>query len=149
MPCSVLLADVNVFLYARRRESPRHQEYREWLEDRLSDPEPFGVSELVLSSFLRIVTNHRIYREPTPPGAALDFCNAILSAPATVRLRPGSRHWGIFAGLCTAVGARANVVPDAYLAALAIEHGATWVTVDRGFARFPGLRTAPALALAQ
>lgn len=140
----MLLADVNVYLYARRRESPRHEEYHTWLEDRLSGAEPFGISELVLSSFLRIVTNHRIYKKPTPPDAACAFCNTILSAPAAVALRPGPGHWQIFVELCTQIGARANVVPDAYLAALAIEHGATWVTVDQGFARFPGLRiTAP------
>lgn len=137
----MLLADVNVFVYARRRESERHEEYRGWLEDRLSGVEPFGVSELVLSSFLRIVTNHRIYREPTPPAKAVDFCRSILDAPATVALRPGPRHWGIFEDLCRSTDARANQVPDAYLAALAIENGATWVTLDRGFARFPGLRT--------
>ena len=141
----MLLADVHIYLYARRRESERHQEYREWLEDRLSGPEPFGVSELVLSSFLRIVTNHRIYKEPTPPQAALAFCNAILEAPAAVPIRPGNRHWGIFSQLCEASKARGNSVPDAYLAALAIEHGATWVTIDRGFARFPGLRIESAL----
>lgn len=141
----MLLADVNIFLYARRRESYRHEEYRRWLEDRLSGAEPFGVSEQVLSSFLRIVTNHRIYKEPTPPGAALSFCRTVLEAPATLRIRPGPRHWDIFTELCEATGARANQVPDAYLAALAIEHGATWVTVDRGYARFPGLRMERAL----
>jgi len=142
----MLLADVHVFVYARRRESERHEEYRQWLEDRLNGQEPFGVSELVLSSFLRIVTNHRIYREPTHPGKALDFCRTILDAPAVVALRPGPRHWGIFEDLCRSTHARANTVPDAYLAALAIEHAATWVTLDRGFARFAGLRVAPPLA---
>lgn len=136
----MLLADVNVYLFARRRESDRHDEYRAWLEERLSGPEPFGVSEMVLSSFLRIVTNHRVYKDPTPPEAAIEFCQAVLAAPATVPVRPGPRHWGIFADLCRTVRARANVVPDAYLAAMAIEQGATWVTVDQSFARFPGLR---------
>lgn len=136
----VLLADVNAFIYAHRLESPRAEEHRAWLTSALEGPEPFGVSELVLSSFLRIVTNHRIYREPTPPPVALEFCQAVLRAPASVAVRPGSRHWDIFAGLVDTVGARANTVPDAYLAALAIEHGATWVTTDRGFARFPALR---------
>lgn len=133
------LADVNIYLYARRRESDRHEEYHSWLEARLSGAEPFGVSELVLSSFLRIVTNHRIYLEPTPPVAAIEFCETVLSAPAAVSLRPGPRHWPIFADLCRRGGARGNLVPDAYLAALAIEHGATLVTVDSGFARYPGL----------
>lgn len=136
----MLLADVNVFVYARRRESPRHDEHREWLEDALSADEPFGVSELVLASFLRIVTNHRIFERPTPPSAALDFCAAVLDAPATIPVRPGARHWAIFDRLVRSVDARANTVPDAFLAALAIEQGATWVTTDAGFARFPGLR---------
>ena len=136
----MLLADVNAYIYAHRPESPRADEHRAWLEQALTGPEPFGVSELVLSAFLRIVTNHRVYREPSPPRAALSFCAAVLEAPAALPIRPGERHWPIFSGLCRDLGARGNVVPDAYLAALAIEHGATWVTTDRGFARFPGLR---------
>lgn len=142
----MLLADVNPFIYAHRPESPRAREHREWLRSALTGPEPFGVSEQVLSSFMRIVTNHRIYREPTPSAVALQFCAAVLAAPATIPARPGPGHWQIFEGLCRVVGARGNVVPDAYLAALAIEHGATWVTTDRGFARFPGLRWQPPLA---
>ena len=137
----MLLADVNIYVYARRRESRDHESYRAWLEQQLSGAQPFGISELVLSSFIRIVTNHRIYREPTPTEAALEFCGVVLQSPAAVTLRPGARHWDIFSALCRDSGARANVVPDAYLAALAIEHGATWVTLDRGFRRFTGLRT--------
>lgn len=141
----VLLPDANLYLYARRRESPRHAEYHDWLERRLEGPEPVGISELVLSSFLRIVTNHRVYREPTPPEEALEFCRAILDAPAAVAVRPGPRHWQLFTSLCRTVRARGNLVPDAYLAALAIEQGATFLTLDSGFARFPGLRVAAAL----
>ena len=136
----MLLADVNAFIYAHRPESPRADEHREWLSEALQGQEPFGVSELVLSGFIRIVTNHRVYKEPTPPDVALAFCDAVLTAPSAMVLRPGSRHWSIFSQLCTTVGARGNLVPDAYLAALAIEHGASWVSTDRGFARFPGLR---------
>lgn len=136
----MLLADVNAFIYAHRPESPRAHEHRDWLESVLAGTEPFGVSELVLSAFVRTVTNHRVYKEPTPPEVALSFCSAILGSPAAVRVRPGPRHWEIFTGMCSTVGARGNIVPDAYLAALALEQGATWVTTDRGFARFPGLR---------
>ncbi|WP_433788125.1 type II toxin-antitoxin system VapC family toxin [Actinomycetospora sp. CA-101289] len=139
----MLLADVNVLVYAHRPESDRHEERRTWLAEALTADEPFGVSELVLSGFLRIVTHHRVYLEPTPPVQAVAFCDAVLSGPSTVRVRPGSRHWTIFRGLCQEVGARGNVVPDAFHAALAMEHGATWVTTDRGFARFPGLRWMP------
>ncbi len=141
----MLSADVNVFVYAHRRDTARHPEHKAWLEDRLSGPEPFGVSELVLSSFVRIVTNHRIFQEPTDPGEALAFCSAVRAAPAAIPLRPGPAHWPIFADLCRQVGARGNVVPDAYLAALAIEHGAAWVTSDTGFRRFRGLRVHPPL----
>lgn len=136
----MLLADVNVFLYAHRSESPRHHEYATWLHEALTGQEPFGLSESVLASFVRICTNHRVYRDPTPPGLAMDFCAAALGSPSAVPVRPGRQHWAIFDGLCRTLDARGNVVPDAYLAALAIEHGATWVTTDRGFARFPGLR---------
>jgi toxin-antitoxin system PIN domain toxin len=136
----VLLADVNVFIYAHRPESPRPDEHHEWLKSALSGPEPFGVSEAVLATFVRIVTHHRVYRDPTPPTVALDFCDAVLAGPSAVPVRLGRRHWSIFAALCRDVGARGNVVPDAYLAALAIENGATWVTADTAFARFPGLR---------
>lgn len=136
----VLLADVNVYIYAHRPESPQAPDHRAWLLDALRGEEPFGVSELVLSAFLRIVTNHRVYREPTPVPVALSFCEAVLTAPSAHPVRPGGRHWQIFSRLCAEVGARGNLVPDAFHAALAIEHGATWVTTDRGFARFPGLR---------
>ncbi len=145
MPRPVLLADVNTFIYAHRPESPRAEEHRRWLTDALTGPEPFGVSELVLSAFLRIVTNHRVYREPTPPRVALAFCSAVLDAPSAVPVRPGVRHWSLFTDLCRTAGARGNTVPDAFLAALAMEHGATWVTADRGFERFQGLRCRTAL----
>ena len=136
----MLLADVNVLIYAHRPESPHHERRRSWLIEAVGSDEPFGISELVLAGFLRIVTNHRIYREPTPPSAALDFCEALMTAPAAIRVRPGARHWSLFTALCREVSARGNVVPDAFHAALALEYGATWVTTDRGFARFPGLR---------
>ena len=136
----MLLADVNVYLYAMRLESERHAEYRQWLEHRLAGPEPFGVSELVLSAFVRIVTNHRVYRVPTLTDGAIEFCEAVLASPAAIPVRSGPRHWALFAHLCRAGGARGNLVPDAYLAALAIEHGATLATADRGFLRYPGVR---------
>lgn len=139
----MLLADVNVFVYAYRPDHQAHESTRTWLEAALAGAARFGVSELALSGFVRIVTNRRIYSDPAAPSAALDFCEHVLAAPATMPLRPGPAHFSIFTRLCREVGARANLVPDAYHAALAIEHGATWVTGDRGFARFPGLRWMP------
>lgn len=108
--------------------------------ERLSGAEPFGVSDLVLSAFTRIVTNHRVFRDPTPPTRALEFCRVVREAPSSLVIHPSPRHWETFAGFVQHLRARGNDVADAYLAALAVDSGATWVTTDRGFARFPGLR---------
>lgn len=136
----MLIADVNVFVGAHRSIVAGHGEYKRWLEGRLVGAELFGVSELILSAFLRLVTNHRIFAVPTPVDAALEFCDVVRRSPSAVIIRPGERHWTIFSDLCARTPARGNLVPDAYLAALAIENGATFVTRDRGFARFAGVR---------
>jgi uncharacterized protein len=136
----MLVLDVNVCVYAIREDSSvDHEAYRAWVTRALIGAEPVGISELVLAGVLRILTNHRVFRQPSSTVQALDACHALRSAPAAVPLRPGPRHWGIFDSICAEVGAKANSVPDAYHAALAIENGATWITTDRAFARFPGL----------
>ncbi|WP_088281580.1 type II toxin-antitoxin system VapC family toxin [Kineosporia sp. A_224] len=145
----MLVPDVNVLVYAHRPDSPRHEDARAWLARSLSSGEPVGVSELVLSGFLRVVTNHRVFADPSPPEVALTFCTALMQRGTVVPLRPGARHWPIFTGLCAAVGARGNAVPDAYHAALALENSATWVTTDRDFAKFPDLRWIPLPATGQ
>lgn len=136
----MLVPDVNICIYAMRRDSEHHVPVSEWMSARLTAEEPVGISELVLSSLVRITTNHRIYTQPSTPEQSMDFCAALRNAPSAVPIRPGPRHWSIFERLVTQTHARANDVPDAYLAALALEVGATWVTRDRGFTRFPGLR---------
>jgi len=77
---------------------------------------------------------------PAPIESALAFAEALRGQPNALPLAPGPRHWGVFERLCRDAGVRGNLVPDAYLAALAIEHGAELVTADRDFERFPGLR---------
>lgn len=134
--------DVNVLVYAHRPESPDHSDHRAWLDAARRETEPLGVPSLALSGFLRIVTHPRIFRDPTPRDEALRFAAAIRAAPNHVALEPGARHWAIFVDLCRAADARGNVVPDAYLAAMAVENRAVMITADRGFARFPGLRWA-------
>ncbi|MCV7379837.1 VapC toxin family PIN domain ribonuclease [Mycobacterium alsense] len=136
----MLVLDVNVCVYAIRADSVDHDAYRAWVEHVLVGDEPVGISELVLSGVIRLITNHRVFRQPSSTAQALEACRALRSAPAALALRPGPRHWDIFDSLCTAAGAKANTVPDAYHAALAIENGATWITTDRAIARFPGLR---------
>lgn len=136
----MLLPDVNIWVYAIREDSPGHDAYQTWVSRILTNEEPVGISELALSGVIRLITNHRVFRQPSSIAQALDACRALRSAPAAIPLRPGPRHWDIFGSLCTEVGARANTVPDAYHAALAIENDATWITTERAFARFPGLR---------
>jgi len=136
----MLLLDVNICIYAIREDSVDHSAYRTWVGGLLTGEEPVGMSELVLSGVIRLLTNHRVFQQPSTTTQALEVCNSLRAAPAAIPVRPGPRHWGLFDSLCTQVGAKANTVPDAYHAALAIENGATWITTDRSFARFPGLR---------
>jgi toxin-antitoxin system PIN domain toxin len=136
----VILCDVNILVYAYRTEAPEHERYVGWLREAIASEQAYGVSELVLSRFLRIVTHPRGMTTPAPIESALAFAEVLRSQPNALPLAPGPRHWGIFERLCRDAGVRGNLVPDAYLAALAIEHGAELVTTDRDFARFPGLR---------
>jgi len=136
----MLLCDVNVLVYAFREDVDRHDEYREWLLGAVNGDEVFGVSEHVLAGFLRVVTHPKVFSAPTKLNRALDFCAVLRSAPQTRVVGPGRRHWTIFEGLCREADVRGNLVPDAHLAATAIEWGAEWITTDRDFARFPGLR---------
>lgn len=136
----MILCDVNVLLYAFRADSARHEEYRRWLIQRLSGPENIGVSELVFSGLVRIATHPRVFHHPSAPAEVFAFVEAIRSRSNAVPVSPGPRHWGIFRDLCENTGAKGNLVPDAYFAALAIEWGCEWMTTDRDYARFPGLR---------
>lgn len=137
----MIACDVNVLLHAFDSDAVRHDEYRDWLQDAANGTEPFGLPSIVGSGFLRVATHPRILNRPLGTDAALDLLDGLRAAPAVVPLEPGRRHWTVFTDLCRAVSARGNAVPGAYLAALAIEHGCTWYTADRGFARYPGLRT--------
>jgi toxin-antitoxin system PIN domain toxin len=136
----MLLVDVNVLVYAHRADAPDHAAYKAWLEAMIDSEPKFGMSDLVLSGFLRIVTSPRIFISPTPLAIALAYASALRDAPSCVSIAPGPRHWEIFADLCQRAGAKGNLVPDAYLAALAIESGSEWITTDRDFSRFPKLR---------
>lgn len=136
----MVLADVNVLVYAHRHDAARHHEYLGWLNQVLNSDAAFGVSDLIVSGFLRVVTHPRVFRDPTPLDRALTFATVIRDHPNAVTLVPGERHWDIFQRLCREANAKGNLIPDAYLAALAIESGAEWITTDRDYARFPGLR---------
>jgi toxin-antitoxin system PIN domain toxin len=132
------LPDVNVLIYAHREDAPEHESYAAWLQALSTSEEPFALSDVVLSGFLRIVTNQRIFDPATPMDTALAFFQRLVDWPRASLLTPSRRHWDLFSGLCRDI--KGPLVADAYIAALAIEHGCELVTTDSDFARFPGLR---------
>ncbi len=132
---------MNVLVYAHRQDASRHDEYRDWVDELIGSDSAFGVSDLVLSGFIRVVTHPRIFATPTPLPLALEFVTALREEPNAVPIAPGPRHWDIFVRLCRAAGVKGNLVPDAFNAALAIEAGAEWITSDADYSRFPGLRS--------
>lgn len=134
------LLDVNILVHAHRQDSEHHLEIKEWLESALNEPEGIAVSELVLSGCLRVITHPKVFKVPTPLPMALELVESFRNLDGVRLMAPGEKHWSIFASLCRKVAARGNLIPDAYHAALAMETGCEWVTLDRGFARFPGLR---------
>ena len=136
----MLLFDVNVLVYAHRSDSPNHAAYLSWLESIVNSDEAYGIFDIVLSGFLRVVTHPRVFHPPSSLDAAVAFANELRKQTNCVLIAPGPRHWEIFTRLCQTAGAKGNLIPDTYLAALAIESGSEWITTDRGFSRFPGLK---------
>jgi len=136
----VILTDVNILVYAHRKDLPEHKVFSAWLGEEMESGRGYGVCDATLTGFLRVVTNGRVFSDPTPLRVALNFTDTLRDHAAAIHVSPGARHWQLFRDLCVAIGARGNDIPDAYLAALAIESGSELLTVDRGFGRFPGLR---------
>ena len=136
----MILPDVNVLVYAHRADAPNHAAYYRWLEQVINSEQAYGLSDIVLAGFLRIVTHPRIFDPPSDIAVALEFVNQIRNQPNCVPINPGARHWTIFTSLCEQASVKGNLIPDAYLAALAIESGSEWITTDRDFSRFPGLK---------
>lgn len=135
------LLDASLLLHAYDPDFQRHQQSRSWLETTFSDPEKVGLAWVAILAFLRISTNPRAFRRPFSVEEATRIVSEWLDRPNAVLLEPGQRHWTILSGLLAAARARADLVTDAHLAALAIEHGAVLCTDDRDFARFPELKT--------
>ncbi|GAA1057939.1 ribonuclease VapC43 [Agromyces luteolus] len=136
----MLIPDVNVLVGAHRTDAPDHERLRAWLESAATGREALGLTDAVLAGFVRVVTHPRVFVDPTPLEIALGQAEALREAPGIHRVSPGARHWQILVDLCRTGSARGNLVPDAAHAATAIEAGATWISLDRDFARFPGLR---------
>ena len=135
----MLLPDVNVLLAAFRPDHAHHRLARRFLEEARTGTAAIGLSDVALASVVRLATNARVFVHPDPVDAVLDYVDVLHEPPAQL-LQAGANHWTRFAELCRHLQLRANLVPDAYLAALALEQSAELITFDRGFGRFPRLR---------
>ena len=132
--------DINILVNAHRKDAPHHAHMRAWLEYLINGDQAYGIADIVLSGFLRVVTHTAIFNPPSAMNDALAFCKEVRDQPHCMHISPGPRHWEIFTELCRESGVKGNLVPDAYLAALAIESGSEWITTDRDYSRFPQLR---------
>jgi uncharacterized protein len=136
----VILPDVNILVHAFRSDTSYHVLCRKWLDSVVNGDARFGLSPQVLSGLLRITTHPKVFTEPSDLEEVVGFCDLLLAQPHCLIIQPGDRHWEIFTRLCLEANARGNLVPDAWFAALAIESGCEWITLDRDYARFQGLR---------
>ena len=136
----MILVDANLLLYAYHASAVQHERARLWLEGVLSAPEPVRFSWVTLLAFLRVATNPRIFEYPFSIEEAVGVISALLAQTMVGILAPGERHWTILSDLLVRTQSRGPGVMDAYLAALAMEHGATLCSTDQGFRRFLGLR---------
>jgi toxin-antitoxin system PIN domain toxin len=142
----VILPDVNLLVLAHRTDQDGHGAARHWLVDEVNSERPFALADLAVAGFLRVVTNPRIFADPTPLKEAIRFLEGLFEQPTCVPVAAGPRHWEIVRQVLLDADARGNLVPDAHLAAIAMEHGAIVATRDRGFARFARVRWLDPLA---
>lgn len=133
------LPDVNVLVHAFRRDASDHSICHRWLDRVVNGESRYGMSPQVLGGVVRVVTHPRVFKQPSTLDEVLRYADTLLDQPQCVVIQPGEAHWGIFARLCREADARGNLVPDAWFAAMAMEAGCEWVTLDRDYARFPGL----------
>jgi len=135
----MIIVDLNVLIYAVNESSPRHETVTPWWNEAMSSDEPVGLPWIVLNGFLRLTTRSGILPRPLSLETALRMVETWLACDHIVQPREADDHWPIVRRLLLGAGTGGNLVTDAYLAALAIGNGATLVTCDRDFARFPGL----------
>ena len=136
----MILVDANILLYAEDSLSSFHQKARKWWDDQLSGSEPVCLCWTVLSAFIRIGTNPRVFESPLSLEQALARIQGWLDQPCTRLIRPTEQHWTAFQQMLNDGQAVANLATDAHIAALALEHGCTIASTDADFARFPKLK---------
>lgn len=136
----MILVDTNILIYAEDKLSPFHEEARQWWDAQLSGELPVCLSWSIISAFIRICTNRNIFRKPLTLDQAINRVQSWIDQPCLRLINPTESHWQIFQTLLLGGQANANLVPDAYLAALAVEHGCTLYSTDSDFSRFPRLK---------
>ena len=136
----MILVDANVLVYAHVSSFTQHNRARDWLDQQLNGAAPVGLPWASLLAFLRLVTNPRVFERPEPITDAWRQVLAWLDCETVWIPQPAERHTELLGQLLAIPGVQANYVPDAHLAALAIEHGLMLCSTDSDFARFPGLR---------
>jgi len=136
----VILIDANVLLYAYNEAAPDHTIARRWFDEVMTGGDPVRFAWSTIHAFLRIVTHRAIFPRPLAIDDAVSIVTEWLARPSVAVLDPAERYWTIFAQLAIESQARGDLIPDAHLASLAIEHGATLCTTDRDFARFDRLQ---------
>lgn len=136
----MILVDANLLVYAYVSSMPQHKHARDWLDEKLNEASPVGLPWPSLLSFARLVTNPRVFERPESMENAWRQIESWLNRPPVWIPAPTERHAAVLGMLLTKTAGRSNLVPDAHLAALAIEHGLILCSADGDFARFPGLR---------
>lgn len=136
----MILPDFNVLLHSFRTDLPNHASYRSWLEGVVNGNMAYGMSPDVLGNMVGLATDPRIFVRPSRLEDAQAFASLLLEQPHCQVIRPGARHWRIFSDLCWKAKTSGSMVRDAWFAALAIESGCEWITTDRDYSRFEGLR---------
>lgn len=136
----MILVDANLLVYANAREFRQHDRARAWLDERLNGTAPVGLPWPSLLAFIRLISNPRMLERPRPVADAWSQVEAWLDRPPVWVPQPTERHREVLGRLVATSVPRANLVPDAHLAAIAIEHGLVLCSTDGDFARFAGLR---------
>ena len=136
----MLLVDVNFLVALHFAGHAHHHAASSCLEEMCSNEKSLGLCDFAMTGFVRVATSRHILSSPSTLEKALGFVGEVLEYPRSIRVSPGEGHWRIFCTLCRESRAAGPFISDVYLAALAQEHGATLVSFDSDFARFPGLR---------